>query len=180
MIFQNTVPILCLLTLQVTAHWTPGLVDLGYAKHVPTYINTTSSGHRVAIYENIRFANPPTGDLRFRAPDTNLPIVQGIQDGRVPWASRDCIASAPSYLPLPVNGTWGHEDCLFLDVYVPEGVRLGDNVPVLHYFFGSAYAFGSKNVMVSPMGLFERMFAENAGKFIFVINNYRYVDSRLS
>ena len=152
-----------------------GLVDLGYAKHVPTYINKTDSGHNVSIYKNIRFANAPTGDLRFRAPDTNLPKVNGIQTGRLPWAATSCISSAPAYIPFPqVNGTWGHEDCLFLDVYVPEGVKARDNVPVLHMFFGSAYAFGSKDVLFSPMGLFDRMFQDKADKFIFVVHNYRY------
>jgi len=104
-------------------HHLPGLVNLGYAKHLPTYVNTTASGQRVAIYKNIRFANSPTGDLRFRAPNTTLPRVDSVQDGRMPGQSTDCIASMPAYIPFPGNGsTWGREDCLFLDVYVPEGV----------------------------------------------------------
>ncbi|KID80417.1 Carboxylesterase, type B, partial [Metarhizium brunneum ARSEF 3297] len=157
------------------------IVDLGYAQHIPTYHNTTISGHKVKIYKNIRFANAPTGNLRFRAPDTKLPKVHGVQDGKVPWASTACIASAPGYIPYPeINGTtWGREDCLFLDVYVPEGVNPGDDVPVLHNFFGSAYAFGSKDIMFSPMGLFDRMFRDHADKFIFVSNNYRNCRQRL-
>ncbi|GJN83953.1 hypothetical protein PLIIFM63780_007504 [Purpureocillium lilacinum] len=151
-----------------------GLIDLGYAKHVPTYVNTTASGQRVAIYKNIRFARSPTGELRFRAPNTKLSRVDGVQDGKVPWRSTDCIASAPSYVPFPVNGTtWGREDCLFLDVYVPEGVRPGDKVPVLHNFYGSAYAFGNKEMFMNPMGLFDLMHKQNLGKFIVVGNNYR-------
>lgn len=155
------------------------LVDLGYAKHVPTFVNKTVSGHKVTIYKNIRFAKEPTGNLRFRAPDTRLPKVNGVQDGKVPWASTSCVSSAPGYVPFPdINGTtWGREDCLFLDVYVPDGVKPGDDVPVLHNFFGSAYAFGSKDIMFSPMGLFDRMFEDHAGKFIFVTNNYRFGNS---
>ncbi|KAL2131747.1 hypothetical protein VTI74DRAFT_4647 [Chaetomium olivicolor] len=150
------------------------MVDLGYAKHIPSYVNTTASGQRVAIYKNIRFANAPTGTLRFRAPNTELPRVDNVQDGKVPWQSTDCISSVPEFLPFPGNGTtWGHEDCLFLDVYVPEGVRPGDNVPVLHYFYGSAYAFGNKESFFNPMGLFDLMHKQNGGKFIAVANNYR-------
>lgn len=157
-----------------------GLIDLGYAKHVPTYVNTTASGQRVAIYKNIRFARSPTGELRFRAPNTKLSRVDGVQDGKVPWRSTDCIASAPSYVPFPVNGTtWGREDCLFLDVYVPEGVRPGDKVPVLHNFYGSAYAFGNKEMFMNPMGLFDLMHKQNLGKFIVVGNNYRSVCASL-
>ncbi|KAH6854598.1 Alpha/Beta hydrolase protein [Chaetomium sp. MPI-CAGE-AT-0009] len=154
---------------------TDGLVDLGYAKHVPTYINTTASGQRVAVYKNIRFANAPTGNLRFRAPDTRLPRVDGIQDGNSPWPGPSCISSAPWFVPFPgLNGTtWGNEDCLFLDVYVPEGVRPGDDVPVLHNFHGSAYAFGNKEIFFNPLGLFDLAHKQNGGKFVAVANNYR-------
>lgn len=149
-----------------------GLIDLGYARHVPTYVNTTATGKNVSIYKNVRFANPPTGERRFRKPDTDLPKMEGIQTGEVPWTSTACIASAPAYLSyMGINGTWGHEDCLFLDVYVPEGVKPGDHVPVLHWFFGSAYAFGDKDVLFSPMGLFDGNKIQN--DFIFVASNYR-------
>ncbi|KAK4119128.1 putative lipase 2 [Parathielavia appendiculata] len=150
-----------------------GLVDLGYAKHVPTYVNTTASGRKVSVYKNIRFANSPTGNLRFRLPDTRLPKVPGIQDGNVPDSENHCISSAHPGAPFPpYNGTtWGREDCLFLDVYVPDNVKPGDNVPVLHYFVGSAFAFGSKEMFFSPLGLFDVM--DDDRKFIFVANNYR-------
>ncbi|KAK4041356.1 lipase 1 [Parachaetomium inaequale] len=150
-----------------------GLVDLGYAKHVPTYVNTTASGRKVAVYKNIRFANPPIGNLRFRLPDVRLPKTPGIQDGNVPALENHCISSAHPGAPYPpYNGTtWGQEDCLFLDVYVPDNVRPGDEVPVLHWFVGSAFAFGSKDMFISPLGLFDVM--DNDTKFIFVANNYR-------
>ncbi len=80
-------------------------------------------------------------------------------------------------VPFPdINGTtFGGEDCLFLDVFVPEGVKPGDNVPVLHWFVGSAYAFGSKEFLTDPMGIFDQMHLASKGKFIFVSNNYRYM-----
>ncbi|CAM1506186.1 Fc.00g058270.m01.CDS01 [Cosmosporella sp. VM-42] len=149
------------------------VIDLGYAKHIPTFVNETKSGRKISIYKNIRFANSPIGNLRFRRPDTEMPRTDGIQDGNAPWASTDCIASAPASAPFPgINGTtWGHEDCLFLDVYVPEDVKPGDKVPVLHNLFGSAYAFGSKEMWSSPMGLFD--LKTKHGSFIYVANNYR-------
>ncbi len=157
-----------------------GLVDLGYAKHIPTYVNTTASRERVAIYKNIRFANSPSGNLRFRKPDTNLPTQDGVQDGEASMADSTCISTAPWMVPFPeINGTtFGVEDCLFLDVYVPEEVRPGDKVPVLHWFAGSAYAFGGKEYFINPIGLFDRINAAGVGKFIFVANNYRQVIQR--
>jgi len=150
-----------------------GVIDLGYAKHVPTYVDITDSGRKVSVYKNIRFANPPNGNLRFRLPDTRLPKVGGIQDGSAADLQTHCISSASSSVPFPpYNGTtWGQEDCLFLDVYVPDNVNPGDHVPVLHYFVGGAFAFGSKEMFSSPMGLFDAM--ANDTKFIFVANNYR-------
>jgi carboxylesterase type B len=150
------------------------LIDLGYAKHVPTYVDTTFvNGHRVSVYKNIRYANAPTGNLRFRKPDTNLLHIEGIQKGDEPYLSRSCISTVPAQAPFPdINGTtWGQDDCLFLDVYVPEGVKPGDGVPVLHLFHGSAFLFGSKETFLNPIGLFDGNNTEN--NFIFVANNYR-------
>ncbi|KAH7126421.1 putative lipase 2 [Dactylonectria estremocensis] len=152
-------------------YWGNVVIELGYATHIPTFVNTTQSGRRITVYKNIRFANPPVQDLRFRKPDTNISKIEVIQNGHVPWLSTDCIASAPVGAPIPgLNGTtWGHDDCLFLDVYVPETVRPGDNVPVLHFFSGGAYAFGGKDFWPNnPLGLFEL-----GADFIFVTNNYR-------
>src|SRR5690349_14659067 len=102
------VTILCLgilvpfLSVGATARSRPiGLVDLGYAKHIPTYVNTTASGREITVYKSIRFANSPTGDLRFRLPDTHLPKVKGIQDGKVPDMSNHCISSMPATTPFP-------------------------------------------------------------------------------
>ena len=67
------------------------------------------------------------------------PFNDTIQDGSYPQYATDCLHSIPSYLEFApgVNGTsWGSEDCLFLDVKVPEGVAEGDNVPVLHWLYG--------------------------------------------
>lgn len=149
------------------------LIDLGYARHVPTLVNETASGRKIRTYKNIRFANAPTGDLRFRLADTDLPMNDGIQNGEVPDLANDCISSAPAAAPFPpYNGTtWGKEDCLFLDVYVPDDVKPDDDVPVLHWIVGSAYAFGSKDMFVHPMGLFDLMGEDK--KFIYVAHNYR-------
>ena len=150
------------------------VIDLDYAKHRPTYVEVTASGKKVLVYKNIRFGEPPIGNLRFRRPVPVRSKSPGILDGVFPKHMTECIASAPSYLPFPdINGTtFGHEDCLFLDVYVPEGVGCGDSVPVLHSFFGSAYAFGSKELFFNPIGLFDAIDTVQHN-FIFVANNYR-------
>ena len=149
-------------------------VDLGYAVHVPTYVNSTTSGTQVFLYNNIRFAQPPTDDLRFRKPRTPPPQEAGIRDGSYPLYT-DCVSSAPLEVPFPgINGsTWGQEDCLFLNVWIPEGVRPGiDRVPVVHWLYGSAYAFGSKDMLVDGMSLMDHV-KNPDDRFIYVASNYR-------
>ncbi|PGH04908.1 hypothetical protein GX51_03204 [Blastomyces parvus] len=151
-------------------------VDLGYAVHAPTFLNITASGIKLGNYNNIRYAQPPTGNLRFRNPRTPPPRQHGIQNG-VMDPSPDCVSSAHPYVPFPgLNGThWGTEDCLYLNVRVPEGVKPGDKVPVIHQVSGSAYAFGSKDQFYTSMdsiGLFDGIKSPEEN-FIFVSHNYR-------
>ncbi|KAJ5115330.1 hypothetical protein NUU61_001089 [Penicillium alfredii] len=130
---------LLLLVTTTTAATFPA-INLDTATHRPTSTNTTVSGLTITLYNNIRFAQPPTGPRRFRKPQTPPPHQSGIQDGRHRLFSSDCVSTAPASVPFPeLNGTtWGQEDCLFLNVWVPEGVRPGDGVPVVHWLYGSA------------------------------------------
>lgn len=148
-------------------------VDLGYAVHIPTQVSNTTSGVKYADYNNIRFAQPPLGDLRFRKPAVPPPTQDGIQNGSAEFFETNCVSSIPPNVPVPQNGTaWGQEDCLYLNVRVPEGVKEGDNVPVLHWLYGSAYAFGSKEFSGDALGVYEEMYGEDQ-KFIYVASNYR-------
>ncbi|KAK2745655.1 hypothetical protein FQN57_003551 [Myotisia sp. PD_48] len=151
-------------------------VDLGYAVHVPTYINETSAGLKYANYNNIRFAQPPVGNLRFRQPKVPPPKANGIQDGAAPKFSTDCVNAVPGMfgnIGTPVR-SWGREDCLFLNVRVPEGVKEGDKVPVIHWVHGSAYVYGSKDlntIVGDGAGLYDHMSRNQ--NFIYVASNYR-------
>lgn len=152
-------------------------IDLGYARHIPTFTNVSQSNISYATYRNIRFAQPPVGDLRFRRPVTPPPASDGIQDGVVPLNSTNCVQTIPAWLTNPpgLNGTtWGNEDCLFLDVIVPEGLSpaaASTGVPVLHWIYGGGFFFGAKDNGANPSSLFERMAPDD--KFIVVASNYR-------
>lgn len=169
----------CILTLSIlfysiclARHLTQDIVDLGYAKHVVTTTNITERGHQIKIYKNIRFARPPVEHLRFKWPQSPL-YQSGLQNGTAPYDST-CVSSAPAYVPYPpFNGTQlGNEDCLFLDVYVPSGICEADGLPVIHWLYGSAYAFGGKDYFSNPLGLFDELLS-NKKPFIFVTSNYR-------
>ncbi|KAF2684898.1 putative lipase 1 [Lentithecium fluviatile CBS 122367] len=170
--------LLCSLTsAHSQRHKARKLIDLGYAKHIPTYTNKTIANATLLNYNNIRYALPPTGSNRFRKPRTPPAYQPGIQTGnRSSWET-DCLSSAPVGVPFPLlNGsTWGSEDCLFLNVVMPEGVKEGDKVPVLHWVVGSAYAFGGKDWTgfgINVLGLFNRPL-NLSDRFIIVTHNYR-------
>jgi carboxylesterase type B len=172
------------------------VVDLDYAKHAPSWKNTTTHGTTLLNYNNIRYAQPPVGDLRFRKPAFPPPISEGISFGNISasndqflppalepppsfpssWET-DCVSSGTIGIPFPLlsGATWGSEDCLLLNVVVPEGTKPGDKLPVLHWTIGSAFAFGSKDWTgfgINTYGLWNRPLGL-PDKFIIVTHNYR-------
>ena len=155
------------------------VVDLGYAKHKPTWTNVTSAGTQLLNYNNIRFAQPPLGRNRFRKPQLPPPSQYGVQDGNITSWKTDCLSSAIPQAPFPLlNGsTWGSEDCLFLNVIKPKNAKEGDKLPVLHWVVGSAYAFGGKDWTgfgINTYGIYNRPL-NLTDQFIIVTHNYRYV-----
>ncbi|KAJ5117368.1 Alpha/Beta hydrolase protein [Penicillium atrosanguineum] len=119
------------------------VVDLGYALHRATSLNVTGNFYN---FSNIRYGAPPTGNLRFRAPQPATTNRSEVHDGSVgricpqaypKWFSLETAFMA-SYLdgvpfnestnpadypfvPLPTDPRTT-EDCLFLDVLVPKEV----------------------------------------------------------
>ncbi|KAJ9299831.1 hypothetical protein DTO271G3_2715 [Paecilomyces variotii] len=174
------------------------IVDLGYELHQANPINGLYN------FSNIRYAAPPLGDLRFRAPvppEINRSEVQNGTVGRVCpqalplWASE----IAPNFvesqlLGLPYNGPYNinssscptgaqdprtTEDCLFLDVIVPQAVfeksRNGcgfAGVPVLVWLYGGGFTTGDKS-QYDPSGLIHRSTEGGKDGIVYVALNYR-------
>lgn len=82
-------------------------------------------GHRVWQYLGIPFAKPPLGDLRFAPPDADPPPAwTGVRNGsaHVPGCIQDLPTRLPPVHKLFASTTSGQsEDCLYLNVYRPEG-----------------------------------------------------------
>ncbi|RFU25191.1 hypothetical protein B7463_g11146, partial [Scytalidium lignicola] len=169
-------------------------VDLGYATHQAT-INTTGQYYN---FSNIRYAEPPLGNLRFRAPvapiTRNRTINTGQESTICPQANPAWLLIAEQYLsgvpvatllnesnspassaqiPPPAPGT--SEDCLFLDVFVPEDVfnKPHAEAPVLVWIYGGGYTGGSKTASGSPAGLIAQSQSDGSPGVIFVAMNYR-------
>lgn len=89
-------------------------------------------------FKGIPYAHPPANTRRFLPP---VPVEK--------WkTTRDCFAFGSVCLQFnPLNKTQliGDEDCLFLNIYIPAGENNIALKPVMVYFHGGAFFFGSGN-----------------------------------
>ncbi|KAK0211189.1 Alpha/Beta hydrolase protein [Desarmillaria ectypa] len=126
------------------AHSTP-VVDLGYARYRGSL---DPSGSNNTQFLGIRLAAPPTGSLRWQAPQTP-DFVAGIQNATA--EPSECYQGIASSNPFPVNkrdssAVPNSEDCLFLNVHVPGQLDPRKNLPVVVWIHGGGYYFGSASV----------------------------------
>ncbi|KAI5117711.1 hypothetical protein M0805_003200 [Coniferiporia weirii] len=117
----------------------PQIVDLGYSTYQAT-LNTTSN---VTSFLGIRYASPPTGQLRFQAPAPPL-IIEGIQladtqPPECPQAPMGIASTSPFQLYKRATDI---EDCLFLNVFVQGEVSPDLGLPVVVWIHGGGYVFG--------------------------------------
>ncbi|KAK3112677.1 hypothetical protein LTR53_010795 [Teratosphaeriaceae sp. CCFEE 6253] len=145
-----TLALLCRVSLAVKA-----TVDLDYASYTGV-----SLPNGVTQWLGVRYAAPPIGDLRFRAPQP-------------PLASNATLA-ANAHGPIclgtgsgpPTNSS--NEDCLFLDIYAPTNSSRFSKLPVFFFIQGGGFNTNS-NPNLDGSGL-----VTASGNNIIVITiNYR-------
>ncbi|EEU39938.1 uncharacterized protein NECHADRAFT_79670 [Fusarium vanettenii 77-13-4] len=166
-------------------------LDLPWGSYPATVLPADKN---IYLFENVRFGAQP---VRFGASDFPEDSNSSIQ---VAPKVTDCLQINPALLsngpggksPLgdpnqdldpdkPHTSTaspWsGTEDCLFLDVYVPRSVF--DNpgsqplLPVTVWFYGGAYAFGTKRMSTGPLYNGRSLIQASNYTTIFVAGNYR-------
>uniref|UniRef100_A0A3Q0RA76 Carboxylic ester hydrolase n=1 Tax=Amphilophus citrinellus TaxID=61819 RepID=A0A3Q0RA76_AMPCI len=70
--------------------------------------------------------------------------------------------------------TQGSEDCLYLNIFVPQGSSLSTNLPVMVYLFGGAFLLGASNdLAILGDSLYDGKEMADRGKVIIVTVNYR-------
>jgi para-nitrobenzyl esterase len=118
---------------------------------------------QVRVWKGVRYAAPPVGDLRWRAPVPPRPwseVADALEFGAV---------SPQPKSPIPMGaGTRSAEDCLFLNVWTPSGLSGGDGKPVMVWVHGGAYIFGS-----GSQPLYDGRALASGGDVIVVTINYR-------
>jgi carboxylesterase type B len=174
-------------------------VDLGYALYQAT-INETGNYYN---FSNIRYAAPPTGDLRFAAPIKPTTINRTVNDGQqgsvcaqaAPYWEEiasyflagsdvatleyveeeiDALTASLTISSAPQSDPRATEDCLFLDVIVPESIYTQNtSAPVLVWVYGGGYIAGDKTSTGNPATLIASS-TENCGEgVVYVAMNYR-------
>jgi para-nitrobenzyl esterase len=95
----------------------------------------TSPDH--VTFSGIPFAAPPVGERRWSPPQRPEPW-SGVRDATVP-ASPCAQMGDEDGSPVVV----GDEDCLYLNVAVPRGMRSGDRLPVMVWLHGGGFVEGA-------------------------------------
>ena len=98
-------------------------------------VNITSGSFRGVLTSNdtdrwlgIPFAQPPVGNLRFKAP---VPVTQAPSDIR----NASAFGNACPQLPSSSLGVSMSEDCLYLNVWRQHGTTSEDKLPVLVWIY---------------------------------------------
>ncbi|KAF4979780.1 hypothetical protein FZEAL_4084 [Fusarium zealandicum] len=130
------------------------VVDLGYARYKGTRL---AAG--VDQFLGMRYAAPPTGNLRFRAPmrpRKERSVTSATEFGKT--------CNGVNKVPSDLIG----EDCLFVNVFKPKGARPGSKLPVWLYFSGGGYRANSNSNYNGT-----RAVVDSGMNVIFVNFNYR-------
>ena len=106
---------------------------------------TQNSSRRYASFQGIRYAQAPIGSLRFKLPQPYMDS-EGVID-----VSKKSEIMCPQ-MSRNHQDELGQEDCLFLNIYVPEKIFEKDyedqhemKLPVMVWLYGGSLRIGSNN-----------------------------------
>ncbi|XP_001602765.2 venom carboxylesterase-6 [Nasonia vitripennis] len=141
-------------------------VVTAYGPVVGSY-KTSQNGRKYAAYEGIPYAVPPEGELRFTEARP-APPWRGTLDA----TKKSSVCAQYSDVPPGKDGQpvlkglyQGTEDCLYLNIYVPQVKGRKGGLPVIFFIHGGSFQYASGN-MFGAKYLTDR-------DVIFVTFNYR-------
>ncbi|KAF4614264.1 hypothetical protein D9613_008001 [Agrocybe pediades] len=125
------------------------VVDLGYARYQGMFVADKVTNATHTEFLGIRYAAPPTGARRFRAP-APPEATPGVQ--LAGSQALTCLQAGQGNSPDSPFRPGQHkraadlgasEDCLFLNVYVPGSITQKKSLPVIFWIHGGGYVAGS-------------------------------------
>ncbi len=115
-------------------------------------------------WKGVRYAAPPIGELRFRAPQPPQRWTEVLDA-----TDYGSVCPQPPVPNFPIDlGAGQSEDCLFINVWAPTGTAAGDGKPVMVWLHGGAYVLGS-----SSQPLYDGRRLASSGDVVVVTLNYR-------
>ncbi|KAJ7165653.1 alpha/beta-hydrolase [Mycena crocata] len=126
-----------------------------------SFTGLTDATNGIIYFRGIRFAEPPVGDLRWKAPV--FPPTTQLGNVNATNFANACIATTQT-----ASTSTTSEDCLFGNVYVPVATTAKSALPVLVYFHGGGFEGGSSRD-AAP----ENLILPSAKPLIFATFEYR-------
>lgn len=111
-----------------------------YAVHSSTGIAQGVVKNNIIVWEDIPYALPPEGLLRWKAPRTFTDETAVI----ISKEGNGCLQESSMYAGIPGDGIVGQEDCLYLDVQGPENF-MNNSLPVMFWIHGGGNTTGVKD-----------------------------------
>ena len=127
------------------------IVEIG-AGEISGFKTSSREGRNIFAYQGIPFADPPIGDLRFKRPRPYSASWEGVLEAVENPPKCTQLFKIDSYYT-----TWrGQEDCLYLNVYVPETEGKKD-LPVMVFIHGGGFTFGDgSDSFYGPQNLLDK------------------------
>ncbi|HEY3706114.1 MAG TPA: carboxylesterase family protein [Terracidiphilus sp.] len=126
-----------LLGLSMTAKADPLTVKTEQGKAHGKTIN----GDKVRAWLGLPYAAPPTGDLRWKAPQ---PAAKWKGDRDATKFGAHC-AQNPVFQDMVFQDNGPSEDCLYLNVYAPATAATKAKLPVMFWIHGGGFSGGGSN-----------------------------------
>ncbi|KAH7131839.1 Carboxylesterase [Dendryphion nanum] len=153
--------------LQLTHAQTPS-VTVSNGVFIGTATTIPGTSQRVRKFLGLPYAVTPP--LRFSPPQPPPPssiVRQAINYGPG-CIQQGAVPDFPGLRPLPVTPPPDSEDCLYVNIYAPDGPVLDGGRAVMIWFYGGAFSQGTSGISV-----FDGSYLAASGDVIVVSFNYR-------
>ncbi|KAL9973334.1 hypothetical protein ACROYT_G019775 [Oculina patagonica] len=133
---KTTAIFICILTVCYTHAQSPGPVIELKSGSVRGLSYPIAFGYVINRFVGIPYAAPPVENLRFSAPQPVIPW-EGVRDAGMKFAAH--CPQNPVHFPWNVTVGDMSEDCLYLNIWRPAGIKSDKPLPVFVWIHGGGY-----------------------------------------